>query len=85
VSLYGFTSAEDLRLFKVLIGVSGVGPRGALSLLSALGADGLSMRRRRRRTALPGPGVGQKTAARLALGSRASWWVSRPHRDSGRT
>ena len=69
VSLYGFASAEDLRLFEMLIGVSGVGPRGALSLLSALGADGLS------NAVAAGdvarlqqvPGVGQKTAARLAL------------------
>jgi len=69
VSLYGFASAEDLRLFEMLIGVSGVGPRGALSLLSALGAEGLSD------AVAAGdvprlqqvPGVGQKTAARLAL------------------
>jgi Holliday junction DNA helicase RuvA len=69
VSIYGFASAEDLRLFEMLIGVSGVGPRGALSLLSALGADGLSD------AVAAGdaprlqqvPGVGQKMAARLVL------------------
>jgi Holliday junction DNA helicase RuvA len=69
VALYGFASAEDLRLFEMLIGVSGVGPRGALNLLSALGADGLS-------DAVSAgdaprlqqvPGVGQKVAARLVL------------------
>jgi Holliday junction DNA helicase RuvA len=69
VALYGFASAEDLRLFEMLIGVSGVGPRGALSLLSALGAEGLS-------DAVSAgdaprlqqvPGVGQKMAARLVL------------------
>jgi Holliday junction DNA helicase RuvA len=69
VALYGFASAEDLRLFEMLISVSGVGPRGALSLLSALGADGLSdavsagdaLRLQQV------PGVGQKMAARLVL------------------
>jgi Holliday junction DNA helicase RuvA len=69
VALYGFASAEDLRLFEMLISVSGVGPRGALSLLSALGADGLS-------DAVSAgdaprlqqvPGVGQKMAARPVL------------------
>jgi len=69
VALYGFATAEDLRLFEMLIGVSGVGPRGALSLLSALGAEGLS-------DAVSAgdvprlqqvPGVGQKMAARLVL------------------
>ena len=69
LTLYGFASAEDLRLFEMLISVSGVGPRGALSLLSALGADGLS-------DAVSAgdaprlqqvPGVGQKMAARLVL------------------
>jgi holliday junction DNA helicase RuvA len=69
LTLYGFASAEDLRLFEMLISVSGVGPRGALSLLSALGADGLSdavsagdaLRLQQV------PGVGQKMAARLVL------------------
>jgi len=69
VALYGFASAEDLRLFEMLISVSGVGPRGALSLLSALGADSLS-------DAVSAgdvprlqqvPGIGQKMAARLVL------------------
>jgi Holliday junction DNA helicase RuvA len=69
VALYGFATAEDLRLFEMLISVSGVGPRGALSLLSALGAEGLS-------DAVSAgdvprlqqvPGVGQKMAARLVL------------------
>jgi Holliday junction DNA helicase RuvA len=69
VALYGFATAEDLRLFEMLISVSGVGPRGALSLLSALGAEALSD------AVAAGdaprlqqvPGVGQKVAARLVL------------------
>ena len=69
VALFGFATGEDLRLFEMLISVSGVGPRGALSLLSALGAEGLSD------AVAAGdaprlqqvPGVGQKMAARLVL------------------
>ena len=69
VALFGFATGEDLRLFEMLIGVSGVGPRGALSLLSALGAEVLS-------DAVSAgdvprlqqvPGIGQKMAARLVL------------------
>src|SRR5205823_9534828 len=36
LTLYGFASADDLALFELLIGVSGIGPRAALALLSAL-------------------------------------------------
>jgi Holliday junction DNA helicase RuvA len=69
VSLFGFASAEDLRLFEMLIGVSGVGPRGALSLLSALGADGLSdaVSAGDASRLQQVSGVGQKMAARLVL------------------
>ena len=69
VAIYGFATAEDLRLFEMLIGVSGVGPRGALSLLSALGADGLSdaVSAGDASRLQQVPGVGQKVAARLVL------------------
>lgn len=69
VALYGFASAEDLAAFDLLLGVGGIGPRGALALLSTLGAGGLS------EAVSAGdvprlqqvPGIGQKTAARLVL------------------
>lgn len=69
LTLFGFESAEDLALFEQLIGVSGVGPRVALGLLSALDYGQLT-------TAIAGgradvlrkvPGIGQKTAERLVL------------------
>lgn len=68
-SLYGFTSGSDRKLFEQLIGVNGIGPKGALSILSALGAD------RFRAAILEGdakliataPGVGMKTAQRIIL------------------
>lgn len=72
LQLYGFASRADLTLFEDLISVSGVGPRVALGLLSALDAAQLA-------TAIISgqsnelrkvPGVGQKTAERIVLDLR---------------
>ena len=41
IALYGFMSRDDLMLFKQLITVSGIGPKGGLSLLSVMSADDL--------------------------------------------
>ena len=67
LSLFGFLSQEELDLFHVLLGVSGVGPRVALNVLSTLSADAL-------RLAVvndePGiltrvPGIGAKSARKI--------------------
>ncbi len=72
LSLFGFGSRDDLTLFEQLISVSGVGPRVALGLLSALDYGQLT-------SAIAGgrsdvlrkvPGVGQKTAERIVLDLR---------------
>jgi len=69
VSLYGFASEEELALFKNLISVSGIGPKTALALLSALNPEQLAM-------AITGgnvdiisqvPGIGKKIAGRLVV------------------
>jgi holliday junction DNA helicase RuvA len=69
LTLYGFTTSEELRLFELLLTVSGVGPRVALSLLSAFAAealrDAIAQRDADRLTRVPG--VGRKTAERLVL------------------
>lgn len=39
--LYGFLSKDDLEIFKLLITVSGIGPKGGLAILSTLPADDL--------------------------------------------
>ncbi|MCB0207291.1 MAG: Holliday junction branch migration protein RuvA, partial [Anaerolineae bacterium] len=39
LTLYGFDSQQDLELFQLLLGVSGIGPKSALATLSALPAD----------------------------------------------
>lgn len=67
--LYGFLTKDDLELFKLLIAVSGIGPKGGLAILSAMDADDL------RFAVLSGdskaiskaPGIGAKTAQRIIL------------------
>ncbi len=67
--LYGFESPEQRSFFETLINVSGVGPRMALGLLSAVPLDQLQHAIASENTALLSqvPGVGKKTAARLIL------------------
>ena len=65
-ALYGFTMPHELDLFKMLITVSGVGPRSALSMLSSLSADDLATAILSNNVDLitQAPGVGRKTAGR---------------------
>jgi len=69
LSLFGFASAEEMRMFELLIGVSGIGPRVALALLSALKPERLSLAVATGNQELLNSvsGVGKKTAARLIL------------------
>ena len=69
VVLYGFSSAEALHLFQVLNGVSGIGPRTALALLSRLGVGPLAEAVATGDVAALSrvPGVGRKSAGRLVL------------------
>ena len=69
VSLYGFASSEELALFKNLISVSGVGPKVALALLSALNPEQLAMAITSGNIDLISqvPGVGKKMANRLVV------------------
>jgi holliday junction DNA helicase RuvA len=69
MALYGFISADQLSLFAVLIGVTGVGPKVALNLLSAASPEELRSAIASEDTVLLArvPGIGKKTAARLVL------------------
>ncbi len=68
-SLYGFASDEELDLFQLLIGVSGVGPKLALSVLSAMSVEQATTAIATGNTELltSVPGIGKKTASRLIL------------------
>jgi Holliday junction DNA helicase RuvA len=82
-TLYGFASAEELGLFQTLIGVSGLGPKLALSMLSAMSVEKLSMAiASGSADLLTGvPGVGKKLAERLILELKekiAAGWIGVP-------
>lgn len=67
--LYGFISENELSCFEMLIGVSGVGPKAALAILSANTPEGLAMAIvSGNETALTcAPGIGKKIAQRVIL------------------
>ena len=72
IALYGFMSRDDLELFKLLITVSGIGPKGGLALLSVGTADDLrfALMTGDVKMISRAPGVGKRTAERLILDLR---------------
>ncbi len=69
ISLFGFLSMEELEIFNKLISVSGVGPKGALSILSVMSPSEiiLAIITDDIQTLSKGQGIGKKTAQRIAL------------------
>lgn len=67
--LYGFLSHEDLEIFKKCITVSGIGPKGGMSILSVMDADALrfAIISGDAKAIAKAPGIGSKTAQRLIL------------------
>ncbi len=69
IQLFGFLSRNDLDIFKKCISVSGIGPKGALAILSVLDADSLrfAILTGDAKAISKAPGIGAKTAERLIL------------------
>ncbi|MCR5357436.1 MAG: Holliday junction branch migration protein RuvA [Lachnospiraceae bacterium] len=69
MQLYGFITADCLDLFKLLIQVNGIGPRGALALLSSMSTEDLryAIMSGDSKTISKAPGIGVKTAQRLII------------------
>lgn len=69
MSLYGFLNRQDLKMFRLLLGVNGIGPKGALGLLSAMSPDDLRLAiiSGDAKAISKAPGIGSKTAQRLIL------------------
>ena len=67
--LYGFATANELNSFKLLIGVSGVGPKAALAILSSATPESLAMAivTGDEKTLTAAPGIGKKIAQRIIL------------------
>ena len=82
-TLYGFATDDELRFFQTLLGVSGLGPKLALAMLSAMSVDKLTMAIATGSVDLLTivPGIGKKVADRLVLELKdkiAAGWVTTP-------
>lgn len=69
LNLYGFLSKDDLSIFQMLITVNGIGPKGAIGILSNLSADDLrfAVLSDDAKAIAKAPGVGIKTAGKVIL------------------
>ena len=69
IQLFGFSTQREKDAFLMLLGVSGIGPKLALSVISSLSVDDLAVAIRNddQKTLASVPGIGKKSAGRLAL------------------
>lgn len=69
LSLYGFLDKDSLELFRQLLGVSGVGPKGALGILSVLSPNDLrtAVLSQDAKAISKSPGIGTKTAQKIII------------------
>lgn len=69
MQLFGFLTKDDLHVFKLVIGVSGIGPKGGLSILSKLSPDDLrfAVLANDAKAISAAPGIGKKTAEKLII------------------
>ncbi len=69
INLFGFLTKDDLEMFKLLITVNGIGPKGALGILSVISADDIrfAVLAEDVKTIAKAPGIGNKTAGKLIL------------------
>ena len=69
ITLYGFASEVEYDIFQLLIGVSGIGPKVALGILSSITVEGLckAIQNKQATVLTKLPGIGKKSAERLIL------------------
>ena len=69
LQLYGFTTKEEKEMFQLLITVNGIGPKGALGILSIMDVDALrfAILSEDAKSISKAPGIGGKTASKLIL------------------
>jgi Holliday junction DNA helicase RuvA len=72
LQLYGFLTRDDMEIFKQLISVSGIGPKGGLAVLSVMSADDLrfAIMSGDAKAIAKAPGIGARTAERIILDLR---------------
>jgi Holliday junction DNA helicase RuvA len=83
IALYGFLSSEELWLFETLLGVTGLGPKLSLAMLSALTPDQITMAIATGSADMLDmiPGIGRKVASRIILELKekiGAGWVITP-------
>lgn len=84
MKLFGFMSRDDLNIFKLLIGVSGIGPKGALAILSTMTPNDLrvAVMSDDAKAISKAPGIGLKTAQKLIIEAKGK--ISMPdYMDEG--
>lgn len=69
MQLYGFFSRDERRVFKLVLGVSGIGPKGALGILGTISPDDLrfAVLSDDVKAISKAPGIGTKTAQKLII------------------
>lgn len=69
MQLFGFLTKDDLEIFKLVIGVSGIGPKGGMNILSCMTPDDLrfAIMSGDAKAISAAPGIGKKTAEKLIL------------------
>lgn len=86
MKLFGFLTRDDLDMFKMLIAVNGIGPKGGLAILSALAPNDLRLAiiSDDAKAITKAPGIGLKTAQKLIIEMKGK--VSLPdYNDNGAT
>lgn len=85
LNLYGFKNLEELELFELLIGISGIGPKSALGIMSIASVDDIKESIARGDSALltKVSGIGRKTAERVVLELREKIGKFRVGRERG--
>ena len=69
MQLFGFLTKDDLEIFRLVIGVSGIGPKGGLNILSCMSPDELrfAIMSGDAKMISSAPGIGKKTAEKLIV------------------
>jgi Holliday junction DNA helicase RuvA len=69
MQIFGFSTQEELSLFKLLLGVNGIGPKGALAILGVMSAEDLrfAILAEDAKAIAAAPGIGGKTAQRVII------------------
>ncbi len=85
VELFGFYSLDELDLFKMLISISGVGPKAAMSILSLMSPSALAdaITAQNVKMISRAPGVGVKTAQRIVLELSGKLVTADPGKTAG--